>query len=36
MTLLTLRHDGEWAVDLRPLDFVAQERPGTLPLGVAA
>ena len=36
MTLLTLRHDGEWAVDLRPLDFNAQERPGTLPLGVAA
>ena len=36
MTLLTLRHDGEWAVDLRPLDFITQERPGTLPLGVAA
>jgi glucosamine 6-phosphate synthetase-like amidotransferase/phosphosugar isomerase protein len=36
MTLLTLRHDGEWAVDMRPLDFIAQERPGTLPLGVAA
>lgn len=36
MTLLTLRHDGEWAVDLQPLAFVTQERPGTLPLGVAA
>ena len=36
MTLLTLRHDGEWAVDLQPFDFIAQERPGTLPLGVAA
>jgi len=36
MTLLTLRHDGDWAVAMHPVDFIAQERPGTLPLGVAA
>ncbi len=36
MTLLTLRHDGAWAVEMQPLEFVTQERPGTLPLGVAA
>jgi amidophosphoribosyltransferase len=36
MTLLTLSHDGAWHTALRPLDFIAQERPGTLPAGVVA
>jgi glucosamine 6-phosphate synthetase-like amidotransferase/phosphosugar isomerase protein len=27
MTLLTLRHDGEWAVDMQPIDFISQTKP---------